>query len=259
MKEILEVLLSTTHGTILLFVIAFSLIALIIWFIWKVFPRLRAIGPVKLDSAKVVVNADNKKNIFLIQKIIGDEYEKFILSEEELNSRINQELKNIQQLALTRAIEHLCLEFGNVYEETAENSLQKMGHILELYLHRDFSIVLFTRLNMLKESSSFLDRTDLEVNNEIQAITDDCIRAMKLKIREYILISDIKLLNKLFDTATNRIRDTVDEAIKNFIRLSKDQQNKILELTKNRTEQITQRLNSLVNNDSTANEDKNGE
>ena len=243
MKELVLALLQTVHGTALLFIICFSLIALAIWIIKYVVPRVSSIGKngVKFTNAN---NQSIPNNV--VKVIVGDEYEKFLLSKEELNVRINKELKSTQQLALTRAIQHLCLELGNVYEETEEYSLAKMGHILELYLRRDFSTILLERLDLIKNSTNFSMKSEIEINNEIQSATEDCIRSMRLKIREYILISDIKILNKLFDTASTKIKDTIDEAIKNFIKLSKDQQKEILELNKKRTEQINARINELI-------------
>jgi len=265
MKELLEMLLSTTQGTVFLFIVAAGLVSLIVWLCVKVIPRIRSFekGKIildKIDGVDVKLIPCNKErhdaNILIIKGIIGDEYEKYLISKEELNTRINVEIQNIQQLALTRAIEHVCLEFTNIYEETAECSLSKMGQILELYLHRDFTNVLLHRFDMLKESSSFLDKTDLEINNEVQAITEDCIRSMKLKIKAYVLISDSKLLYKLFDVSTEKIKETVDEAIINFIKLSRDQQNKLIDLTKKRTQAIEEKLANLIG---TVEEEKLGE
>jgi hypothetical protein len=99
---------------------------------------------------------------------------------------------------------------------------------------------------MLRDSTSFTMKSEIEILDEIQSITEDCIMSMRLKIKDYNLINNTKLLNILFDECKSKIKDTVDEAIKNFIKLSKTQQTKIIELTNKRTEQITKRINDLI-------------
>ena len=242
--EVIGIMLESVQGTVLLFMIFFAIIAFLAFLFIKILPNIGHIGKsgIKFNGGK-----SSNVSIPLLVRIIGDEYEKYLLSKEEVHTQINQQIKNVQQTALTRAIEYLCLEFSNLYIDTPEDSLSKMGKILELYLHKDFSKILLHQLDMLYTSATFMNKTDLEINNEIQSITDDSIRAMKLKINEYILFSDTKLLHKLFDTATSKIKESIDEAIKNFIKLSKEQQLRIIELTKVKTESIEKKLKELTN------------
>jgi len=249
--NIIGTMLNTVQGTILLFSIFIALVALVIFIIVKILPRTSAIGPWKfLTKYKIAPGGKSNLSPDIILSLVGSEYDKFILSKEELNSRINEEIKKVQQQALTRSIEHLCLEFSKIYEETPENSIQKMGKILELYLHKDFSGIVLEKLNYLYNSSIlFLNKTDGEISQETAVLVEDCVRTMKININNYILISDVKILHKLFDTANDKIKSSIEEAIKNFIRLTKEQQHRILEITKIRTEAIEKRINELTRKD----------
>jgi len=252
-------LLATVQGTVFLFSVIGLMTFILIIIVWKILPRVKETKWFKLSpDAQKKINEAHKNGwsgpnmAQLIQQIIGDEFEKYILNEETLKSRLQQELKEIQQRALARAIGHLCLEFGDMYEETEEYTLKKMGEILELYLQRDFRTILYERFETLRNvESNLTSKTELEINNEIQNITSDCVTAMKVKIKNYVLISDIKILYKLFDAGAPKIKETVEETIKQFIRLTKEQQDKIIELTKKRTEQINMRINQFIINEET--------
>jgi hypothetical protein len=259
MAEILSILISSTPSMILLFIISLTLLGLVIFLIKKIFSRDGEIKPLGIrwggsgkhtDTDKLF--SDFKQKIILLERVFGDEYDRYLLGREDLNTQINRELKNVQRIALTRAIEFVCLEFSKLQEvddSDTNDSFLKMGQILELYLRRDFSSILIERLDSVMNNPFFYEKNEMDINNEIQKMSDDCILSMRHKIKDYILISDIKILNKLFDVSTVKIKDNIDETIKQFIKLNKKQQTEIINLNTIRNQNISKRIAEIIEKD----------
>jgi len=258
MAEILKAFLSSTPGIVLLFIIALTVLGIVIFLIKRLFSSSGEIGKLGLKwgspASKNGNSIDFSQKLTLLERAFGDEYDKYILDKEDIRTQVEKELKNTQKTALTRAIEYLCLEYSKLHEDDEDfedASLVRMGQILELYLRRDFGAIMLNRLDMIKENPLLYEKSDLELNCEVQKITDDCILSMKHKIKEYILISDTKILTKLFDIATVRIKDNIDETIKQFVKLNKDQQSRLIELNKKKNENINKRIDEIINRNST--------
>lgn len=243
MENIILKLLESAPGIILLFIVSLSILALIIFAIIKVLPNIKSIG-----KGGIVMNGKKSKDFsFYIDDIVSNEYDKYITLKETLLSNISKELKNIQQLAVKRAIEYICLEIddGAVNSSDENDFSSKLSHIIGLYLCKDLTEILVTRLSQIYESSTFLTKADFEINNEIEILTEDTVRSMKNKVREYILIKDAKNIIKLYDKATPKIRETIDDAIKNFIKLNKEQQSNLIKYKEERQQKIEQRIKEL--------------
>jgi hypothetical protein len=247
MNETLQTLLSTTQGTVLLFAAFLVIVALIIFIIIKVVPRITHVGKGGINLRRK--DDDYQTLIPHIKDIISSEYDKYIDLKEELLLNIDKEIKSKQQLSVFRSIDYLCLEFGSLStvsdSKKSEELINQMNMILELYLYRDFSNILMNRLNQLYSSLSFQSKSDLEINNEITLVTDDILRVMKTKVKDYILISERKLILSLYDKATPKIRETVDDAIKSFLSLSKDKKDKIIQMNEERNKKIDERIQEI--------------
>lgn len=255
MSEILKTLLASTSGTVLLFTIVFLVIGVAVFVIIKLLSKdgeIKKFG-VKWKSNKIQQNIFNiNQKLALLESAFYDIYDKFLVDSEAIKIQVNSELKNTQKIALTRAIEYLCLEYARLHENNAdieESSLSQMGLILELYLRRDFGNVLLTRLDMIRENNSLYAKTEFEINDEVQKIVDDCVQSMKHRIKEYVLISDTRILHKLFDTSASKLRDNINETIKKFVLLSKKQQDDLIKLAKKRESSIDEKIRMIIGED----------
>lgn len=252
MKETLEVLFTSTPGIIFAFVFGLIFIFLIIFVLIKV---LSNVSSVNLKDKSIKFNNKKKekddfkifKNLNLIKSIIGDEYENFLKEVDTCNKEVSRENEQDKKVALHSAIEHLCLEFTESYEETTEYSISLMAQVLELYLFRDLNSILLRRFDELRNSSLFLESSEKDLECEIHKITEDIVRTMKNKSRDYFLIDNPRLMHKVFDSATPGLQKGIGNAIRDFHKRSKAQKEKIIELTKKRTESIEKKLSELLN------------
>ncbi len=251
MKETLEILFATTPGIIFAFVFGFVFIFLIIYVLVKILSNVSSVN-LKDKSIKFKNKKKEKddfkifKNLNLIKSIIGDEYENFLKEVDICNKELNRENEQNKKVALHNAIEHLCLEFQDSYDETTEYPINRMAQVLELYLFRDLNSILLRRFDELRNSSLFLESSEKDLECEIQRITEDIVRTMKNKSRDYFLIDNPRLMHRVFDSSTPGLQKGIGNVIRDFHKRSKAQKEKIIELTKKRTESIEKKLSELL-------------
>ena len=237
-------LLAHPHGMVFLYFITAAALLLIIWFCWKVVPRIKSFG-----KGGIHLNDPNKFNPDVIKGIFDAEFDKFIFLRDKVKQDIKDKIENEQKKEIQTVITNLCLNFSQLVDTTEEENIDVQHKILKLFLERDLSNILLSNLNSIKSSVSVLNSSEVELINEIQKTTIDCVNSMKNTIFDYVLISE-NVLQELFENSESILKNAIDSSIGNFKKSNKSEQEQIIKLEQERISLINKRLEDLLGKDS---------
>jgi hypothetical protein len=155
-----------------------------------------------------------------------------------------KEINRIQKEALDRAIATIVLEFSEQPVESKRDP-GELVMVLQLYLERDLTKIVIEKLDGIRNSPSFLKKSETDIMSDVSQLTSDCIDKMKIQLKTYIIIGDQKSLVQLFENSRRNLTNTLEVTLKNFLKTTKEEQDKKLELLNLRSTKITEKIKSF--------------
>jgi gas vesicle protein len=247
MLELIATFLVSTPLGQFLFVIAIAAVIILLFFAirkgytfhkdekgkWHVEPGAKKQKGVQTDEAIRRTTSDIETILDLASK-----------DENEIKTNTRKEILKIQEDALRNAISSMVIEYPKKYTTPADEP-ERLGEILELYLKRDLISVVSAKLDMIKTSSTFLRQTEIDITQRVPGYTEEVITDMLMLMKNYALLGTHKDLTEFFEDSKKTIKETLDQILKSFLRLSLNEQTKIKEIYDDRLRKIENKIKSM--------------
>jgi hypothetical protein len=140
-------------------------------------------------------------------------------------------------------IRTLTLSFSTILEEKNIDDPEIMIEYVTLYLDKDITKIFSRRLERMRERSLTLTEKS-EIKDELPEYTTSAIKELREKINNYTILSK-SLRSDLYTIIENKstsIKDTFNSIIKEFLRLTVEEQKEIIDICKNHSQQVKEKL-----------------
>jgi len=262
MIELAQALLATPVGTVLLFVIVIGLFGILFPVVMFLLKKLKDIkkGPAGIEFyqgndgkevTKVITSGDGKgilkipENIYLqIVDSFNSSFKEYISDRLKLNGDTSGALRESLDQCVNAAIGNIVLNFTTIHMKNQDSNGD--FKLLQLFLEAEFGKILRDELLKIQKDVKLPRWTDIESSEALMMIMKNLTRQMKIKVMTVAFLPfSQESLKDLAESMDTTIRETVWPTIQTFVRLSKEEQESLLDLDKKRQEKIEHQLKNV--------------
>jgi len=257
MVELVQALLSSPIGTVLLFIIVIGLFVLLFPLVRFLIKKLKDMkkGPggiefVTTDGTKGGQSASGSgilripENIyFQILESFNSSFKEYVSDRVKVNSEVRISMRETLEQCVSAAIGNIALNFTTNHLRSSDNNDFKL---LQLFLEAEFGKILREELLKIQKDTRLSKWTDVESSDALVTTLNNASRQMKIKVMTVAFLPfSQEALKELAGSMDSIIRETVWPTIQTFVRLSKEEQEAILLLDKTRQEKIESQLKNI--------------
>jgi hypothetical protein len=154
--------------------------------------------------------------------------------------------KNLEK-CIQEAIQSVILNFNQ-----GPSSSNGDRSILKLFLEAVFRKILISELTSIRDNPEISEWSDIQASEALSKVIDSVTKQMKNQSSELISsvsLSDADMFKFSGSSLEEIIKNTASSTIKTFMKLSRDEQDDLLSLSKKRTEKLREALDMIIGED----------
>ena len=249
MKDMVEAIAAVPGGGILLWVMGLLFMALLWFLVWKLTNKKTVKLPwVEIqehekngNTETIKLKLDKTKTIQVVITSLEDNYKAFEKSKNETVRLVKEEHLRHRERCVRDAIGILF----NSYLNEDKDEEDKHENIFKYFLQVEIGLKLKEELSSLIKKEDLDVMSDDEKNSEVVRIT----QALFMEANNSILKIDLinrSTFKKIFEENKEMIKDSISNAIKNFIKMSKREKEELLKANEARLKEAETRLRTFL-------------
>jgi hypothetical protein len=164
---------------------------------------------------------------------------------EDLKNKLNRIMFREQEQCIKNVIQTLSMEYSGSIEDSLLENLDESTKILDIYLQVDINNIIKEEFRKIKEINGIINYTPEDISNNISRITENVIREMRIRVREYVVINK-EIFIKLFDTHISELKINISNVIKTYVSASKETQKALEENMEAKVRDLEQKLKLFI-------------
>jgi len=206
-------------------------------------------GGIKIDLGKssgdgkalvATVSISNKTYKLIIDSVEAT-IKDYTTERHEIKETAFGEYYKKRERCVQNAIDGIRLSYQLKTDDSAAGA-ETTDNFLKLFLDVEFGTILREELIGVFKNPRLSHFSEIEESDELKRITDSCATRMTLSLRKYTTLINAEILKGIVGSTNAQLRDTIYDAIKFFVRLSKKEQEDMLEMHKHRMAELEKRL-----------------
>jgi hypothetical protein len=162
---------------------------------------------------------------------------------EKLKEDLNIILCQSQNECIAKVVGEFTLKYPEIDPEN--DKINDIVDSLEYYLKVDLGNILNGELERLHNEGHFESLSQEDISNKVGNITSNVSRQLRIKINRYLLINRVEFI-KLFESHISMLKTNIDIVVNTFIRETKENRIKILELANEKIKKLEEKLKAFV-------------
>jgi hypothetical protein len=188
----------------------------------------------------------SNKTYKLILDAIESTLSDFVSTRDRIRDTSQTEYQTKREKCIKQAIDSIRLLWMTKTNEKDDADLEMSDNFLKLFLEVEFGTTLRDELVGVYKNPRLSTFSEIEESDELKRIIDSCATKMILTIRKYAKMIDGETLKNVINSSNVQIRDTIYDAIKFFVKLSRKEQEDILETNKQRIKLLESKLMTIL-------------
>jgi predicted PurR-regulated permease PerM len=260
MIELIPKMLESTQGTVLLFIIVIALFFIVyplIRFLIKKLKDMKSLGKngVEFETSvdgKVSVSSNQNGtgqvirlplNVYkMIIEAFNSTFVEYSTSMSKVKSDHKAEITEKLEDCIEAAIGSIVLSYNNVNSKDQNSDVR----FLQLYLESEFGKIFREDLEKIRDNQKLSKWSDAESTDALNNVVKSILNKMKRQIMPWVSVSFGQSLSDLIPSLDHSIRETISPTIQSFVRLSKEEQDSLLKLDKERQDMVESKLKNFL-------------